>query len=422
MGGRTHYIISDPTDVAAVHKNGKSLTIQGFVRFIYISIWGFRPAAADRMWELKPTWHRIDQDWLLQQEKNDVIVTKYYKKLEQQLQQLDARIAQAPNGKLNLAGLKAIVDLEGNATVETLYGETTLAENPGLLDDLTVMVRDGFWGLLFRAPVFMYRKPYAARARLISAFGDMVQQINERKDVSDYIRERTVYLTGNGIDPATQGADLLRTMFASLLNSMPTAYLSLLHILKSPGLIDEVRAELTAVGYDKLEPSELKALIPSKLPLLRSIWSETLRVHNNSLTVREVIADTQLEGKDKRTWTLHKGGVVNIPCGLMHYNEALHPDADNYHPRRFMEKTLGGEGENAARTTKPFGGGSTHCPGRVFAEKQMIGVISAVVMRYDLEVTSPGWEIPLIGEFDTLARQKDIFINFSKRQPVKLEV
>jgi cytochrome P450 len=106
----------------------------------------------------------------------------------------------------------------------------------------------------------------------------------------------------------------------------------------------------------------------------------------------------------------------------MHYNEALHPDADNYHPRRFMEKKLGGEGENAARTTKPFGGGSTHCPGRVFAEKQMIGVISAVVMRYDLEVTSPGWEIPLIGEFDTLARQKDIFINFSKRQPVKLEV
>ena len=197
---------------------------------------------------------------------------------------------------------------------------------------------------------------------------------------------------------------------------MPTAYLSLLHILAEPGLVEDVRKELYDNGYQSLEPADLPETIPNKLPLLRSIWHETLRMHNNSLTVREVTADTELVGH--KTWTLKKGGVVNIPCGLMHYNESLHPDSAGYHPRRFMDKQRGGEGENAGRTTKPFGGGSTHCPGRVFAEKQMIGLISSVVMRYDLEIVSEGYKIPLIGEFDTLARQKDIYIKFQKRKAV----
>ena len=214
MGGRSHYIISDPVDVAAVHKNGKTLNIRGFVRFIYISIWGFKADAADRMWELKPTWHRIDQDWLLQPEKNDVIVRKYYNRLEHHLRLLDADIENSATQSITLPGLKAVVDLEGKATVETLYGETTLSKNPSLLDDLTVMVRDGFWGLLFRAPRFLYRPSYEARDRLISAFGDMVRQIDTRKDVSQYIRERTLYLNANSVSSATQGADLLRTMFA----------------------------------------------------------------------------------------------------------------------------------------------------------------------------------------------------------------
>lgn len=166
------------------------------------------------MWEIKPEWHRIDTDWLLQPEKNDVITIKYFNKLEEQLQQLDAELEKTETKSLNLEGLKAVVDLEGKATVMTLYGDTTLALNPNMLDDLTIMVRDGFWGLLFRAPRFLYRKPYAARDRLIAAYANLVENIDTRKDVSTYVLERTKYLTANGMSPACQGADLLRTMFA----------------------------------------------------------------------------------------------------------------------------------------------------------------------------------------------------------------
>lgn len=211
---------------------------------------------------------------------------------------------------------------------------------------------------------------------------------------------------------------------------MPTGYLALVHILSEPDVLNAVRSELKAAGYaeaaasaraadeeDALAP--LLELIPNKTPLLRSIWHETLRVHNNSLTVREVIAPTELAGSKAsgRTWYLEQGGVVSIPCGLMHYNEKLHPDPDAFHARRFLEGPLGGEGENPARTTKPFGGGSTHCPGRIFAEKQMIGLVAGMIWRYDMRIVNEKkWEIPRVGEFDNLAKQPPIWIEFRKRE------
>jgi hypothetical protein len=213
MGGRRHYIFSDPTDVAGIHKNGKTLSIRGFVRFIYISIWGFKPADADSMWEIKPEWHRMDIEWLLS-EKNDVIAIQYLGRIEEQLQVLDTEIDAALDQTIVRPGLKTVVDVQGKATVQVLYGATTLEKHPGLLDDLTTMVRDGFWGLLFRAPRFLFRNAYEARDRIIDSYADLVSNIETRGDVSRYLYERTVYLTQNGISPQAQGADMLRTMFA----------------------------------------------------------------------------------------------------------------------------------------------------------------------------------------------------------------
>jgi hypothetical protein len=185
-------------------------------------IWGFSGADADRMWEIKEEWHRIDLEWLLEPAKNQVITEKYLRKLDDEFRYLDAQLDEAPAGTLRLAGLKSVVDLQGKATGATLWGEKTMRLNPGLMDDLTVMVRDGFWPLLFNAPKFMFPKPYAARQRLHDAFAEMVVDIDNRPDMSVYVQERTRYLTSMGMSPQCQGADNLRTMFAYVfsLNSL----------------------------------------------------------------------------------------------------------------------------------------------------------------------------------------------------------
>lgn len=200
-------------------------------------------------------------------------------------------------------------------------------------------------------------------------------------------------------------------------NSMPNAYCALLHVLSIPGLVSEIREELTAVGYDKLQPSEYITVIPSKVPLLRSLYHESLRVHINAVNIREVLAPTELV-TDNRTWKLEKGGVVTLAGTVLHEDEEFHPHPEEFQPKRFMDKELGGGGESVAKYLKPFGGGTSYCPGRVFAEKQIIGFLSALVMRYDMEIVTENFVIPRNSDLDFVAACPPVYVEIRKRAGV----
>jgi cytochrome P450 len=188
----------------------------------------------------------------------------------------------------------------------------------------------------------------------------------------------------------------------------------MLHVLRSPDLTSRVRDELIRAGYSNLSPAERISILPSKAPLLQSIWFETLRMHNNLLTVREVTKDLTLSGT--RDWKLQKGSVVSIPATLVHFDEGIHPSPEEFHPERFLDRSLGGEGENPSKTLKPFGGGSTYCPGRIFGEKQFMGFIAALVVNYDIEVTGKDWSVPPVSDFDDLWKRPRVHWKLSKRE------
>ena len=214
IGGRNHYVFSEPADVAAVHKNAKTLNIRAFVRFIYISIWGFKAADADRFWEIKPVWHQIDIDWLLDMTKNDHITIKYLDKLRGWFDELDVQLSLSPGGEMEVDALLSVVRLQGKATVQTLYGETTLERHPTIVDDLAIMVGEGFWPLMFRLPRFTARRSYQARDRLIAAYKELYENFEDRPDCSQYLRERFAYLKEQGMSGESVGSDCLRIMFA----------------------------------------------------------------------------------------------------------------------------------------------------------------------------------------------------------------
>lgn len=202
-------------------------------------------------------------------------------------------------------------------------------------------------------------------------------------------------------------------MHRSLLNSLPTTYLALVHILKSPELTEAVRQELQAAGYEHLEPEERVQILPEKAPLLSSVWFETLRVHNNLVTLRHVERDTRISTRPE--WSLRKDYIISIPAAPIHYNEKLHPGPDEFRPARFMEKTLGGGGENAGRTLKPFGGGASYCPGRAFGEKQLMGFVAALIMRFDVEIVEKDFQVPPNGDFDDLWERPRCHFNIRPR-------
>lgn len=197
-------------------------------------------------------------------------------------------------------------------------------------------------------------------------------------------------------------------------NSIPNAYCALLELLSIPGLVSEFRAELESVRYPTLQPPEHVTVIPSKVPLLRSFYFESLRVHINAVNIREVLAPTELV-TESGTWRLEKGGVVTLAGTLLHEDEELHPQPDQFRPRRFMDRELGGGGENAAKYTRPFGGGTSYCPGRVFAEKQIIGFLAAMVIRYDMKIATEDYVIPRNSDLEYVAACPPAYIEIKKR-------
>jgi cytochrome P450 len=139
-------------------------------------------------------------------------------------------------------------------------------------------------------------------------------------------------------------------------NSVTTTYVAMLRIIIQPGLIASIRTEISQSGYPTLPCSQRLSLFPASLPLLRSTFWESLRMYNVGVNIREVRYPTEFPSSDGKTYNLKVGGVVTIPSGTIHMDPTLHPSPEEFHPHRFMDKSLGGDGENASKTLKAFGG------------------------------------------------------------------
>ncbi|KAI1820157.1 cytochrome P450 [Xylaria intraflava] len=399
IAGRRHYVFADLADVGAIHKN-EDIGFRWPKLFVYTHLLGFSKKDAELMWDIDREAERIDHKWLLGREEQAVTTSAYFHLVEKHMDHLDSQVGESDSKSLKVDGLLTVINVEGTATVETFYGPTTVQRNPRIIEDMIYVVTKGFKPFLFEIPRFLAPNAHNARDRIINSFIELNEELETRKDISGYFIERYRYLNEQGAPPRAVGADMFRHLFASLLNSLPTTYLALVHILKSPELTEKVRQELKAARYADLSPAERVQILPERAPLLRSIWFETLRLHNNLVTLRHVEQDTRLSTRPE--WLLYKDRVISIPAAPIHYDAKLHPDPNEFQPGRFMDKVLGGGGENAGRTLKPFGGGVSYCPGRAFGEKQMMGFIAALITRFDVRIIEQDFPVPPNGDFDDL--------------------
>lgn len=141
-----------------------------------------------------------------------------------------------------------------------------------------------------------------------------------------------------------------------------------------------------------------------------------MRHHSQSSGIREVLAPTSLV-TEHGTYNLPTGSVVNIQSGLLHKNGEIHPNPEEFRPLRFVAKEMGGDGENWTKTLRPFGGGTSYCPGRVFAEKQIMGFLAAVAWRLDVKfVNEEGFVAPHCADFEYVAAQPRAIMELRSRK------
>lgn len=120
-----------------------------------------------------------------------------------------------------------------------------------------------------------------------------------------------------------------------------------------------------------------KGLIDS-CPQLNSVVDEVLRLTTNSFSVKAILEDTQLAGK-----TFRRGNNIMMSFRPLHQSEDIYGESvTNFDPDRFAKNPA----LRRSSSFKPFGSGSTQCPGRVVARQETTAFVALTLHRFELSL------------------------------------
>lgn len=151
----------------------------------------------------------------------------------------------------------------------------------------------------------------------------------------------------------------------------------LTEILFHRDLCEVARAEATSIC--KLEMGERDlASITTTCPNLNALWNECLRLGSASASTRYVDHDTMIGDR-----LLRKDSVVMAPYSQMHQNpDYFGANPDDFDHRRFLDDNS----LDKQPAFKPWGGGTTHCPGRYVAKLEVFLFVALALTECDLSI------------------------------------
>ncbi|KAI9002850.1 cytochrome P450 [Hyaloraphidium curvatum] len=182
-------------------------------------------------------------------------------------------------------------------------------------------------------------------------------------------------------------------LFASQVNTAPTLYWTVLHILRGkaagtgwyPAVLAEAEAALAGGSFDVSSPT----------PVLDACISEAMRLTISVYMFRIAVADS---GSPDGLVAV-PGTRFSIPAGThlcmnprasLHVNPDLYAsDASPVHAFDPMRHILAGE-KATARRLMPFGAGHSMCPGRRFAANEVRAAAAALLAGWEGELLAGG--------------------------------
>lgn len=201
-------------------------------------------------------------------------------------------------------------------------------------------------------------------------------------------------------------------------NAVRMATWAFMELIRDDDLYQAVRKEVmeNCLEVDPITGARsLDAQKMLKLPLLQSMYVETLRLHVSVNVTREVVQPQSLHH-----YNVEEGAMLQAPSQLAHYDEEVwgeseHPASKFWAERhlQYVEKTdesgsttRQAEFNMAGRVGSYFpygrqnpafvkdgcdlifvtaGGGISICPGRHFAKQEIIFTLGTLVARFDVE-------------------------------------
>ena len=277
-----------------------------------------------------------------------------------------------------------------------IYGQ----RNPLRLDP---SLEQAFWDfnndmnmlLLDTYPAVTARKGHRAREWIAEGFRAFFQ--SDPVGRSSHLAEGR-YLIGSkhGMSNRDMGRLEVGTMIGILVNTVPTLFYLLCHIFEASKLLSDIRQEIERNAIDQdgsggQAPALNISNLRDRCPLLQSTFQETLRTYSEGASVRLVCEDTMIDG-----YLLKKGSILQMPNSVIHRDRSIWGDPA-FNPRRFFkqQQKSGSASTTAASSYRPFGGGSTLCPGRQFATSEIVGLAAVFVLQFDLSpANGRKWAMP----------------------------
>ena len=277
------------------------------------------------------------------------------------------------------------------------------------------------------------RKAHLARKKVLDGLVEYVQHERYKK-ASALIQDRVETNLSFGFSKEMAGHAELILMFGILGNAVPSTFWLIAHIFSRPELLQQIREEVQS-ALDITPPTSRKELnsgpkqptrtcsisakaITESCPLLYSCYRETLRDISLLTSARLVLEDTILADK----YLLRKNSVIQIAGGVIHQSRRVWgQDAKSFNPERFLvspshcpddEPPTKSKASLPSRQATPlpkgissaafraFGGGTVICPGRHFAQSEIMTFAAVLALSFDIAEIDGG-TLRLPGKDDT---------------------
>lgn len=403
--GKKLYIVGAPEYITAVSRAAKNISFTPFVSELGIRITGADKATRNVI-ERDLTGPRKKEGYVARIHDETITSLAPGPDLDQITRDMLSECADSLKSR-DKSNVESPIPLYGFLRTLVTLSSTTAIYGPSNPFAKDASLEDSFWTfmahlnmlLLNTMPSVIARTGYNARLRVAEAFAEYFANPNSVPKASAYAKMRHRIATQNGVDHLNMGRLESGGLIGILVNTVPSVYFLLLHVFSSPSLLAEIRKELddNAVTNESFTGGKVTlniSSVRSHAPLLNSVYKETLRAHSENASARFIMEDTTLDGR----FLLKKDSILLMPNSILHQDSKTWGDVD-FQARRFVkvesdgtfEGVKGGETASKRAATvayRPFGGGSTLCPGRHFAANEVLGLAAMIIWRYDIEATN----------------------------------
>ncbi|KAI4132829.1 MAG: hypothetical protein LQ338_000533 [Usnochroma carphineum] len=408
LGGQKIYILTAPQDVSLAYKSN-TLSYDSF-NYDFTILYGVTPAAVHKVFAepakstskggdrdnnpLNKSVAHWSEDLYRQQlhpgERLDLLARKFVVSIRENLKWacvsiLHVELTDGTSGEGSLLSLCKQVIIDG--ATQVFFGDSILQIAPNLSEAFCQFDNHSYM-LMYKYPSIFANVMFSAKAKVNDAFTTYFGLPKEQREEATWLAtmEEKEFRKLN-----FDNADIAK--FFSLMhwvvnaNTYKLCFWLFAYLIHDTALLDAIREETgrTVTGHD----IDLNHLT-KECPRLEALLNEVLRFSVSSQSTRRVDSPTVIGGK-----TLQPGAFVFIPYRQLHFNEdAFGKDADKFVADRFLKsKEL-----SRHPCFRPFGGGTTYCPGRFIARQEVYIFVASMLHNYDVGLASEGQRFPRVND------------------------